>query len=267
MSKTSTNFLYLSSKMKSSGTNNNFEILFNNSNPLFTLKDGEKLRIKPVQVVVPNDWNAINRTNNSFKFTLSSNDYTIFIDEGNPDVEQLAENIETKMNEEVGNNFFSVSFDEYTKIYEFSSSGGEFTLDFNVSNSANFLLGFPENSVVSSSSGFLEAPNKPDLTPYSQLVFHSNIAKKALSVVNGVLSNTDVLFSININEGVGSNVKFENQGDEFEQDLNSNISSFSFRITDIKNNLIPLTGDINMVFALSKITKDKRSPNDILPKN
>lgn len=253
MVKKSTNYLYLSSKMRTDGFSNNFEILFNNSNPLFTLKDGERLTIKPLQVQLPNDWDAVNSSNNKFKLIYNSVEHVITIPTGNPDTTQIVDTIEELINSAVNiANEFAVTFDDYEKRIDIVANSLNFTLDFSLSNSANYLLGFNRNQVISSIGKVLTAPNKPDLQPYSAVLFHSNVAKKSLSVVNQVLSNVDVLFSIPINENVGSNILWENTSDMFEQEVNSNISSFTFKLTDMTNNLIAVEGDVNVVFELTK---------------
>lgn len=257
--------LFLSSKDKSSGSNNDFTIQFNNSQNLF---NKARLFVKPVECVLPFDFPTIDSTNNQVRIirTDASIDTVITLDQGSPSASALAEHLEGKIQLALNSTNISVDFDNYSKKFFLINNAVQslnLTLDFDVPNSLHKVMGAEKTQYVMSAISYT-FPNSPDFTGIEDVLVYTNVAKRGLEMRNNLLQLSPVLFAFNLgNANVGDNIVWQNPSDLYYQEIDNNFSSISVAFKDKSGRLIPFTGDayLNLELTLFKDEKVNAAQN------
>lgn len=257
--------LFLSSSDKSSGTNNNFDISFNNSQQLFT---NAKVYLKPISVMIANDWDSIGNKNNTFHFSNLIGtvvDEEIYLNDGSPSATGLATELQSALRPY--NPHIIVSFNIYKKKLEFSTDDGsmlDMVLDFTGANSCHKVIGFNSNIYTIAGVNQYTAPNQIDLSSIEEIFVHSSITKRSLIMNNGLLKTADIILGFNTsNYTTGSNIYWENPSNMFMTEIDPNFSSIDIKIKDRQGNLIPFTNDCYLNFEL-EIHRENPSNEDVI---
>ena len=219
-----------------SGDNGNFNIQFNNS--IFsTLTPKDRIFVYPVRITMPYSWPTITNGKNIFKIKLAGNssETTITLPVGSPSsVYDLAEAVDAVL-KQVNTNI-NFTWDNYKKKFIFSYTAGLISyIDFTNYPDIGKLLGFnPEKYTLFTNGTFLEASASPDITTTTYIKCISNLSRRAFSIVNGVMSNSQVFMSFSVkNDSIGNNIIYENNGsEEFMHEIDSNINSAYFKFID-----------------------------------
>jgi len=202
------NFILITSKEKSSGTNQNFKIKF--SNPIENIKG-----VKISKISIPNSWYSVmTGINDKIYFTETTN-WVATLTQGVYTFADLATMISTAMNTAyTTDNNFSCTFSSLTYKYTVSHSATNFSLTFgtNTTASARGLMGYSATDTGAATSHI--ANNLANLNYSDNILIKSRNLSGRNAYINGVKKN--IIFPLKCNGNFGDWLMYESQGDDYE---------------------------------------------------
>lgn len=236
------------------GANNNpsnFTIQFNNQ--IFSsLTERDRIHVFPYRITLPWTWGNISNLNDRFSITVGGVVKQVVLTHGSPtSVIDVVGEVASKLSAQLTG--ATISWSDYSKRFTISwnTIGQVSKIDFSGANSCFRLLGFKqqEYNVVGVKSVIADAP--PDLTQPVSIHVKSNLARRSLGIVNGVLSNTNLLCSFSsADNNIGSNVVFTNDTEAFLHEVEPSIGSVSFQFCDTEGKQLDVNGEVEIVLGV-----------------
>lgn len=280
---TSKNFLNLSSTDRTSGTNNDFSIQFNNagltteSNGYF----GSTSYINPIFFNLPNNWQNIQAGyNDTFYISGPVGQAALTLPAGVYQTPyQLAAAIQTVV---TTNKALAVSDGTFTCTY-FTSNNADINwqhmqFTYTSATATNTLsLWFTQNTptlivlnpknfagIVGVDASSIDCPPSgtpqygdfvPNLILYDMIQIQCNLCKATYEIESGILSPSIIMVSFPVgNYTVNNQVVFLNNNPMlYRQEMRSpNFDTIQIRVTDKNGRLIPFDGEIDMSFIIER---------------
>lgn len=200
-------FISLSSKDRTSGNLNDFEIKFNS--PIENVR-----RINSVQIVLPYSWYTVmTGVNDKIYFTSATVAYVATLTQGMYTVSALTTHVQTQINAaHTPDNNFTVALDNVTtKKFTISHASVAFTLTFatNTTASARGLLGYNETDTASATSHVADV--RYNLT-HDSTIFVKSFALSSTAAYVGNKKRAFVI-PIVVNTNPGGSVLYEANGE------------------------------------------------------
>ena len=273
-----TRYLFLNSSNATNYQPWDFTFVFNNSTAqnFFRCGDDEIVKITPMNAVIPNDWDEIDSTNNTFKIILPSQtgtyQYTISLPNSSPSILGLVQLLNnaftaTTFNYWTGSavatltitSAFSTLYNVLT--FTLSATPSSVSIDFLVNNSAYQLLGFTKATYTYNGVNTFSSDFCPDISRLDSIYIYSSIVQENFTQYSNDnysnLDNVQLLFSFAITASTGSNVIFENQNNAFQQIIRNNIDRLDIQIRDKAGNYVYTNSPSTFVFKIEKQKGDK----------
>lgn len=273
LSNVESKYLFLNSSNATSGSNYDFQFIFNNpsAQQFFNCDQGEIVKLTPLQATIPNDWDEIDNTNNAFRIILPAQTgnytYNFSIPGGSPNILGLVQRLNDLFatpiqywnGSTVANLSISVAFSTLYNVLVFtlSATPSSITINLNIPNSAYLVLGFTKASYTYTAVNTFSSDFVPDISRLSEIYIYSSIVIDNYSQYNidntSNLDNTNILFSFPITSNTGSNVIFQNSETRaFEQIIRNNLDRLDIQIRDKNGNYVYVNSPSTFVFKCDK---------------
>lgn len=236
------------------GANNNpsnFTIQFNNQ--IFSsLTERDRIHVFPYRITLPYTWNTISSGNDTFSITAGGLVKQVVLKHGSPtSVIDIVQEASAKLTAQLSG--ASLFWDEYLKRFSINwSTIGQITkIDFSGANSCFRILGFKKQQYDVAGVKSIIGDATPDLTSPVSIHVKSNLARRSLGIVNGVLSNTNLLCSFSTaDKSIGSNIVFENDTESFTHEVEPSIGNVSFQFCDTEGKQLDVNGEVEIVLGV-----------------
>lgn len=241
MSSASSNYIYLDSKDKVSGTNSDFQI---NVTDLVTNSHKE---ISIESVILPKSFYAINANNRTFQLTISASSETISLTLGNYTMAQFLTELKTKLDAS------SLTADIFTVTYSTSTGALTIVSDLNAftitSGTRNYrYLGLPPSTPQSSTSLSWTSPRVIDIgsTRYLDIL----LSGVGLASSNTYNANNDVLARVFANVANFETIYYTSGNFDYVSIFGDKLSILRISVVDDFGDVVELNGsDISLVLA------------------
>ena len=228
--KTESITLYIDSKSRTSGTNENFTVTLNRT--LTKIK-----QVELVETEIPFSFYAINANNNNIRFVSGVTTYNAIVTPGNYTTDDFITELQSKMNAQLAG--FTITYNTITYKLTFANATS-FSLSLTGSTIAN-IIGLSADSTNGNS---FTCQNTINLSGPNYLLIRSSVLTKP-KIVRPFLNSTqdDILYKLQVNVAPGNLIPEKNMYTNLiKYGVRQSITTIDFSLLDPQTNVINLNG-------------------------
>jgi hypothetical protein len=231
----------------------NSDVEFSLETPIKKPHDSINFSTSILAFTAPNSIYIINEYNNLFKYSIGSNNYSVYVLIGNYNVNTFI----TQFLSQMPNNF-NITYNSITNKFTISYISSWSIL---IGSTIFEIMGFDVNTLYVSNSGIINLPFTCNFNGVSHINIHSDTFNTS-NIISKTLSTCSILQPIIVNCN-SSQIIFQ-KTTIFEIPVNNNIvDTISIQIKDDDENLINFNGcHWSLVIHFSLIEDIERFPNE-----